>query len=183
MATHTQLMTAEDLWQLPDDGQRHELVEGVMTTMAPPGGEHGNIAVLLTYELEAHVRANKSGKVVVETGFIIQRNPDSVLSPDAAYISYERLPGGKLPKGFINGTPELVAEIISPGDLYEEVAEKVAKWLAAGTLMVLVINPRHRTVAVHRSPNTVTVLTGDDQIDGTAVVPGWTMPIHALFED
>ena len=183
MTTETRLMTAEELWQLPDDGQRHELVEGVLITMAPPGGEHGNIAVLLAFELEAHIRANKSGKVVVETGFIIRRNPDVVLSPDAAYISYERLPGGKLPKGFINGTPELARKSFRPDDLYTEVAEKVAKWLAAGTLMVLVIDPRHRTVVVHRASSTSTPLTEDDQIDGADAVPGWTMSVRALFED
>lgn len=183
MATHTRLMTAEDLWHLPDDGQRHELIEGVLTTMAPPGGEHGKLAVRLSSRLTVYVEANKLGEVFVETGCIIRRNPDVVLSPDAAYISYERLPGGKLPKGFINGTPELVAEIISPDDLYTEVAEKVAKWLAAGTLMVLVINPRHRTVTVHRPTSTSTPLTEDDQIDGAEVVPGWTMPVRSLFED
>ena len=183
MATHTQLMTAEDLWHLPDDGQRHELIEGVLTTMASPGGEHGNIAAWLVLELGAYVRSKKLGKVMVETGFIVRRNPDVVLSPDAAYISYERLPGGKLPKGFINGTPELVAEIISPDDLYTEVAEKVAKWLTAGTLMVLVINPRHRTVTVHRPTSTSTPLTEDDQIDGAEVVPGWIMSVRSLFED
>jgi Uma2 family endonuclease len=182
MTTETRLMTAEELWQLPDDGQRHELIEGVLTTMAPPGGEHGNIAVLLSFGLQAHMRANKLGKVVVESGFIIRRNPDVVLSPDAAFISYERLPGGVLSKGFIDGIPDLVAEIISPDDLYTEVAEKVAKWLAAGTLMVLVINPRHRTVTVHRPTSTSTPLTEEDQIEGADAVPGWTMSVRELFE-
>lgn len=81
------------------------------------------------------------------------------------------------------GTPDLVAEIISPSDLYTEVDEKVAKWLAAGTLMVLVINPRRRTVTVHRPTSTSNTLTEDDQIDGADAVPGWTMPVRALFED
>jgi Uma2 family endonuclease len=182
MATHAQLMTAEDLWQLPDDGQRHELIEGELTTPAPPGGEHGKLAVRLSSRLTAYVEAHQLGEVFVETGCIIRRNPDVVLSPDAAYISYERLPGGVLPEGFIDGTPDLIAEIISPGDLYTEVDEKVAQWLAAGTRMVLVINPRRRTVVVHRATSSATSLTEADQLDGADVVPGWTMPVRALFE-
>jgi Uma2 family endonuclease len=181
MTTETRLMTAEELWQLPDDGQRHELIEGELTTTAPPGGGHGKLAVRLSSRLDVYVAAHKLGEVFAETGCIIRRNPDVVLSPDAAYISYERLPGGVLPEGFIDGTPELVAEIISPGDLYTEVDEKVAKWLAAGTLMVLVINPRRRTVTVHRPTSTSTPLTEDDQIDGADVVPGWTMSVRELF--
>lgn len=182
MATQTPLMTAEELWQLPDDGQRHELIAGELTTMAPPGGTHGGIAARLTINLGAYILDKKWGEVFVETGCIIRRNPDVVLSPDAAYISYERLPGGVLPEGFIDGTPDLVAEIISPGDLYTEVDEKVAQWLAAGTRMVLVINPRRRTVVVHRATSSATSLTEADQLDGADVVPGWTMPVRGLFE-
>jgi Uma2 family endonuclease len=182
MTTETRVMTAEELWQLPDDGQRHELIEGVLTTMAPPGGTHGGIAARLTINLGAYILDKKWGEVFVETGCIIQRNPDVVLSPDAAFISYGRLPGGILPEGFIDGTPDLVAEIISPSDLYTEVDEKVAQWLAAGARMVLVINPRRHTVVVHRAASNSTPLTGDDQLDGADVVPGWTMPVRALFE-
>ncbi len=182
MTTETRLMTAEELWQLPEDHLRHELVEGVITTMAPSGGGHGKLAVRLSSRLTTYVEAHKLGEVFVETGCIIRRNPDVVLSPDVAFISYERLPGGVLPEGFIDGTPDLVAEIISPNDLYTEVAEKVAQWLTAGTRMVLVINPRRRTVIVHRATSTSTPLTEDDQIDGADAVPGWTMPVRELFD-
>jgi Uma2 family endonuclease len=182
MTTQTQLMTAEDLLRLPHGGQLHELIEGVLTTMAPPGGDHGLIAAEFSGELRAFVRANNLGRVFIETGFIIRRNPDTVRLPDVAFVSRERMAAIGRVTGFMEGAPDLAVEIISPSDLYNEVADKVAEWLAAGTRMVLVIDPRQRTVTVRRPPTDVTILTENDEIDGADVVPGWRLPVPIVFE-
>jgi Uma2 family endonuclease len=70
--------------------------------------------------------------------------------------------------------------VISPNDLYDEVEEKVGEWLAHGTRMVLVVNPR-RSVAVHRPGRDVRILGMDDTIEGEDVVPGWTLAVRDLF--
>ena len=72
-------------------------------------------------------------------------------------------------------------EVISPNDLYTEVDEKVGEWLEHGTRMVLVVNPRRRTVAVHRPGRDVRVLGMDDALQGEDVVPGWTLAVRDLF--
>ena len=72
--------------------------------------------------------------------------------------------------------------MISPNDLYTEVDEKVAEWLEHGARLVFVVNPRRRTVAVHRADGSVRVLTIDDTLDGEDVVPGWTLPVRDIFE-
>ena len=70
MAVETKLMTAEELWRMPDDGMRHELVEGELTTMSPAGARHGDIALVIGAHLRAHVAANNLGKAyAAETGF------------------------------------------------------------------------------------------------------------------
>ncbi len=76
---------------------------------------------------------------------------------------------------------DLAVEVISPYDLYTEVDEKVAMWLEHGTRMVCIVNPRRRTVAVHRAGGGVRLLTEADEIDGEDVVPGWKLPVRALF--
>ena len=83
--------------------------------------------------------------------------------------------------GYWPVAPDLVIEVISPNDRYTEVKEKVATWLAHGTRMVIVADPRHRTVEVHRSPTDVRHLTVGDTLDGGDVVPGWTVPLRELF--
>ena len=72
-------------------------------------------------------------------------------------------------------------EVISPNDLYTEVDEKITEWLAYGTRMVLVVDPRRRTVAVHRPGQAVRIFGVDDTLDGEDVVPGWQLSIRDLF--
>ena len=78
--------------------------------------------------------------------------------------------------------PDLAIEVISPNDRYTEVNEKISDWLAAGTRMVVVVNPRNRTVNVHTTDSTTTLAMGDT-LDGGDVVPGWQMPLSDIFAD
>jgi Uma2 family endonuclease len=182
MATQTRLMTADDLLHLPDDGFRYELVRGELQKMAPPGDEHGTITMNIAGPLDHYVRTQRLGRVyAAETGFRIASNPDTVLAPDVAFIRQERLEAEARVRGYRAGAPDLVAEVISPSDLYTEVAEKVEAWLAAGTQLVIIVDPRRQTLALHRSPTEMQTLTINDTLDGGPVVPGWTLPVRDVF--
>jgi len=182
MATTQRLMTAEELLRLPDDGQRHELIAGEMRAMAPSGFEHGRRTARFATSLGPYVLAHGLGEVLAaETGFLLSRDPDTVRAPDVAFVGRERADAVGEVTGYWPGAPDLAVEVISPSDLYTEVEDKVAEWLAHGTRMVLVVNPRRRTVAVHRPGAPVRQLTSDDTIDGEDVVPGWTLPVRELF--
>jgi Uma2 family endonuclease len=182
MALTQKLMTADELWRLPDDGQRHELIAGELRTMAPSGAEHGDIELAIAAPLRQHVLAHRLGRVFgAETGFRLAINPDMVRAPDAAFVTRERAAAVGRVTGYWPGAPDLAVEVISPNDLYTDVDEKVATWLEHGTRMVIVVNPRRRAVAVHRSPTQVRHLTEADTLDGEEVVPGWSMPVRDLF--
>ncbi|HSB08075.1 MAG TPA: Uma2 family endonuclease [Blastocatellia bacterium] len=84
-------------------------------------------------------------------------------------------------EGYWPGAPNLVIEVISPGDTYAEVEEKVFEWLDAGTRMVVVVNPRKRAVTVYRSLTDIVVLTENETLDGGDVVPGWSMTVKDIF--
>jgi Uma2 family endonuclease len=184
MAVEPTLMTAEDLWRLPDDGMRHELVRGELRTMPPGGYEHGLRTSILDRSLGNHVEEHDLGDVLTnEPGFRLASDPDTVRAPDVAFVSRARADAAGDVTRFWAGAPDLAIEVISPGDLYTEVEEKVAEYLEAGTRMVLVVNPRRRTVAVHRPNRPPRILTIDDAIDGEDVVPGWTLPLRRLFAD
>ena len=182
MAVTNRLMTADELWRLPDDGLRHELVARELCTMAPSGWEHGRIVVRVTTPLDQHVEANGPGAVCgAETGFLLARQPDTVRAADVAFVRRERVLASGDVKSYWPGAPDLAVEVISPSDLYTEVDEKVATWLEYGTRMVLVVNPRRRTVVVHRQGGQVRLLTKNDAIDGEDVVPGWKLAVRTLF--
>ena len=176
------IATAADLERLSGDGFRYELVDGEVRKMTPASNEHGRIAALVTVSLGQHVLANRLGSVyAAETGFRLASDPDTVRAPDAAFVSQARLDAVGAVAGYWPGAPDLVVEVVSPGDRSGEVAEKVAAWLAAGTLMVVVIEPQPRTVVVHRADGVIRTLRAGDVLEGGAVVPGWEVPIAALF--
>ena len=181
--TTIQTITADELLQQPDDGFRYELVKGELVKMAPAGSEHGKLAMRLGWRLAQHVESQNLGNVyAAETGFQLASNPDTVRAPDVAFVRQERVAEAGEVRGFWPGAPDLAVEVVSPGDTYAEVEDKVLDWLDAGTLMVAVVNPRQRTVTIYRSRADIVILTQDDLLDGNNVVPGWILPIRELFE-
>lgn len=181
MTTET-LKTAADLLQMPDDGHRYELVRGEMIRLTPAGAEHGVIAQLLAEKLSYHVRARRLGLVcAAETGYLLFRDPDTVRAPDVSFVSRERMAGVGIPQGYWPCAPDLAVEVVSPGDRFQDLVEKVRDYLAAGTRRVWVVEPRSRTVSVYRSPTEVRVLTAADELDGEDAVPGFRLPVADLF--
>ncbi|MGZ8217713.1 Uma2 family endonuclease [Methylomagnum sp.] len=167
------LITADELWLRPDDGLRHELIRGGLTSMAPAGSQHGIIALRIAASLHVYVEDHGLGVTFgAETGFKIKSNPDTVRAPDVAFVAKERFEAiGPTPK-FWPGAPDLAIEVLSPGDTYSEVQDKVVEWLESGTRLVIVADPRRRVVTVYRSLNEIRMLTENDSLEGGEVVPG-----------
>ena len=183
MATEKTLLTADDLFRMPDDHMWHELVRGELRTMAPPGAEHGWLSVEVATALQNFVKPRRLGWVLSETGFHIFQDPDTVRAPDAAFVAAHRFPEGRLPQNFPRLAPDLVVEVLSPGDTRREIEEKVADWLEAGVRLVWVVRPSARTLAVHAPGAASVVLTPDDVLDGAEVLPGFSYNVRDLFGD
>ncbi len=182
MSTPKVLLTADDLLRLSRTGKRYELVGGELVEMAPTGARHGRVAIRSGSRLNAYVEQNDLGEVfAAETGFRLERQPDKVRAPDVAFVSKGRLPPGELPKGFLDIVPDLVIEVVSPGDTATYVQAKVEDWLQAGVRLVLVMYPDTRSVAVYRSLDDVRVLTEGDQLQGDPVLPGFSCPVKEIF--
>jgi Uma2 family endonuclease len=182
MTQTLQRSTASELYEMPDDGFRYELVKGELRKMSPSGSEHGAVVVNMTVLLGQYVKKNKLGVCFgAETGFKITSDPDTVRAPDVAFIRRERIPESGIPKKFWPGAPDLAVEVLSPGDTRKEVDEKVADWLEAGARAVWVINPKRRGVTVYRPVTDVTRLSGGDELDGGNVVPGFRCKVSEIF--
>ena len=182
MSTTPTLTTADELFMMPDNGFRYELVRGEVRRMPPAGSEHGAVIMNMGTPLDQFVKAHGLGVVFgAETGFKIASDPDTVRAPDLAFVRRERIPEEGIPRGFWPGAPDLAVEVVSPGDTYTEVEEMVHDWLNAGTRMVLVLSPRTRTVAVYTSHTDVVRLTESDTLDGCEVLPGFTCRVAELF--
>jgi Uma2 family endonuclease len=182
MSTATRPTTADELFHMPDDGFRYELIEGELRKMSPTGGEHGVLSIEVGYLLSDYVRRHALGQVFgAETGFRVRRNPDTVLAPDVSFIRKERIAVIGIPQEFLPEAPALVVEVVSPGDTAEEVDDKMRRWFAAGVELGWVIYPRGRTITVYRALDDIRILTADDVLDGDSVVPGFQCRVRDLF--
>jgi Uma2 family endonuclease len=176
-------MTADELLTMPDDGMRHELVDGALLAFPPPGARHGYVQLAVASLLRPHVKAHGLGEVFVGIGFVLKRDPDVVRAPDVSFLRADRMPETGLPDGYIEGPPDLAVEVISPSNTLYEVGDKIAQFLAAGTRLAWVINPRRRTVAVHAPGGPVHVLGDADLLDAADVVPGFRRTVRELMGD
>lgn len=141
------------------------------------GVEHGLVEARIVSHLERHVREHGLGFVVAGgTGFRIGLD-DSVQVPDGAFIEAARF---ETTRGYFRGAPDLAIEVVAAHELFTDVEEKIRRWVAAGTRMVIVIMPDNESVEVIRG-RFGTPLTIDDTLSGADVVPGWSLPLRELF--
>lgn len=183
MATKTKL-TAEDLWRLGEGDVRRELVDGEVIEMPPVGGEHGGVTGTIARRLGDHVDRHPRGKVLAgDVGFILRlaTDPERVRAADVAFVSFERLPGGRLPEKFIVGAPDLAVEVLSPSDNPIQVQQKVRDYLEAGSRLVWIIAPAARTATVYRPDGSARLLREHEALDGEDVLPGLRIPLAEIF--
>jgi Uma2 family endonuclease len=182
MRTATEPFTADDLFKNPRDGYRYELVKGELIKEPPAGNIHGNRAMRLGWRLARHAESNDLGVVfAAETGFRLSTNPDTVRAPDVAFVARTRIEAAGEFDGFWPGAPDLAVEVLSPGDSYTDVEEKVAEYLDAGTRAVWVVDPRRRTITVYRALTDIAILTENNTLEGRDILPGFSCPVAEIF--
>ncbi len=174
-------MTAEELLAYNLPNKRTELVRGRLVVREPAGYEHGRVAAEILLRVATHVRKHGLGTVLAaETGFTLQRAPDTVRAPDVAFIRADRAPV-RGTRGFPELAPDLAVEVRSPDDRRSEVAEKVADWLAAGAAVVWVVDPEARTVVVHLAGETPRTIHEADTLSGGDLLPGFEVLVRELL--
>ncbi len=178
----TKLLTAVDLYNLPDHGGHNELVKGEIAPMSLAGAQHGKIAARLGCYLGNYVEDNNLGVVyAAETGFTIEEAPDTVRAPDAAFVARERIPAEGEPPGFWAIAPDLAAEVLSPFDQASAVQKKITEYLQAGVRLVWLVDPETQTVTVYNSLADVQILLVEDVLEGGKIVPGFSLSLTRLF--
>jgi Uma2 family endonuclease len=182
MATGPGVMTAEELLQLPD-GARHELVRGHLRVMPLAGHVHGRIAARIGARLTTFVDAHRLGVTfAAETGFLLQRQPDTVRAPDASFVSNARLAVSNSPsQGYFSGPPDIAIEVLSPSDRRSRVAEKTEAWLVAGCIAVVVLDPSSESATIHRSSGQTEPIASDGELSVPEVLPGWSVSLRDIF--
>ncbi len=180
MASIAQTITAQQLFEMPEH-ERFELVQGELVPMSPPGFDHGCIVLDIAAALREFVQSRKLGLVAVEAGFCVSHDPDTVRSPDVAFVRAERIPSGGV-RAFFQGAPDLAVEVISPSDRASEVISKAQDWLQAGCIAVWVIDPETKTVTVYSNRPQTLFLSEKDTLVCEELLPGFRLPIAQVFD-
>lgn len=151
--------------------------------MFPEGGIHGKTAMNIGAVLLQFVRQHNLGIVLsAGTGFYTAYDPDTVRSADAMFFSNERVEELGDLTGFLRLVPDLAVEVMSPGDTYTEVEEKVAEYFNAGVRLIWVVVPKTQGVVVYRPRKEALRLNREDKLTGENVLPGFEISVAELFE-
>jgi Uma2 family endonuclease len=180
MATVAGFVTAQQLFEMPGH-ERFELVQGELIPMSLPGFDHGCIVLDIAAALREFVQRRKLGLVAVEAGFCVSHDPDTVRSPDVAFVQAARIPAGGV-RSFFQGVPDLAVEVISPSDRASEVIAKARDWLQFGCRAVWVIDPETRTATVYASGPQTLLLSANDALACEDLLPGFRLPLSQIFD-
>jgi Uma2 family endonuclease len=177
------LITAGEFARMPapPDGSKQELVRGVIVTMPPPGFHHGVCQVRVASLLDGHARANRQGRVTVESGLITEQDPDTVRGPDVSFWSFARLPEDQRPEGYPDVAADMCVEILSPHRRLRTILEKLREYFARGVRMVWVVDPEDRTVTVYRTPDEGRLYHESATLSGEDVLPGFSCRVAEIF--
>jgi Uma2 family endonuclease len=126
-------LTRADLARMPDDGRRHELIDGVLLVTPAPAFVHQRIVLLLAMKLE---QACPPELCALTAPFDVVLATDTVVQPDVLVARRDNFGSGDLP-----GPPLLAVEVLSPSTRRFDVMLKFSRYEAAGCAAYWVVDP------------------------------------------
>ena len=177
------LLTADDLLAMPDDGKKYELVRGELIEMPPPSVMHamvtGRIGVRVGHFIDER---NLPFIYRTEAGIYLEQDPDTVRAADFTVLSLERI-GEVIPeRGYVIGlVPDLVVEVVSPGNSAPLCRRRAQMWLDASVRLVLTALIDAREIVTNHDNGAVRQFGIDDTLTLDPVLPGFACPVADIF--
>jgi Uma2 family endonuclease len=162
------------------EGRLFELVDGVLVEKAVRACE-ALLALALGRFLLNFLDEHDLGVAVGADGFL-RLFPGSVRAADVAFISWDKLPAGKLPDAPVPDLfPDLVVEVLSVGNTRAEMERKRRDYFHAGVRVVWEIQAKTQTAVIYSSPTTGRRIPRTGSLTGGEVLPGFVLPLATLF--
>jgi Uma2 family endonuclease len=161
----------------------YEVVDGEIREKIV-GAEEIEIATLLSGFLFNFLCQRKLGRVLTEMMFRINVAKDLQRRPDVAFVSHSRWPANRrAPRVSVwDLVPDLAIEVVSPSNSASDVHRKIHEYFDAGVSKVWVVYPEQKNIYIYASPTKIQVLQLGDELDGGDLLPGFKLPLSALFE-
>ena len=175
-------LTIKDLERLqaqnPD--YRMELVGGEIIVMSPSGLESDEVAAEIVRLLGNWVRPRRLGRVTASSaGFILPNADEDVRAPDASFIRANRLK--RTTQDYAQLVPDLMFEVKSKSDSLAKLRQKIQDFLALGTQVGVLVDPRTRTMEVYRPNSEKVVLRDGDILTVPELLPGWELAVADVW--
>ena len=177
-------LTYDDFVHFPDDGKRHELIDGEHNVTPSPNIRHQAILGNLHFAVRSWLETHPVGRVFFAPLDIVFTQFD-VVEPDLLYMSHERA-GQILTEKHVCGVPELVVEWLHRAHA-GETRRSSALYERTGVSEYWIVDPKDASVRVYRregvtfaAPVDLTRDAGD--VLTTAILLGLTLPLTRVFK-
>lgn len=174
-------LTYEDYELIPEDGQRHEILDGEHYVSPAPSVQHQRISMRLSSRLHLFVEENGLGEVLAAPTDVLLSRHD-ILQPDILFVFRER--AAILTQRHVQGAPDLVVEILSVSNRQLDERLKLARYELFGVREYWIVDPLVKRVHVflpsgnrfHRTAE----LSAQDILT-TPLLPGFEISLSDLF--
>jgi Uma2 family endonuclease len=174
-------LTYEDYLGFPEDGFRHEIIEGEHYMSPPPLVRHQRILLRISYLIQSYLETHAIGEVLFAPVAVLL-SEFNVFEPDLLYLSHER--AHQLTEKNLQGAPDLVVEILSPSTKSRDKRLKREVYERTGVDEYWVVDPDLNLVDVYRRDGerfAEPVQYRRDQVLATAMPPEFAMSLERLF--
>ena len=172
-------LTFEDYCLLPDDGRRHEIIDGEHYVNPSPNTKHQIISRQMAFAMWGFVEPRQLGEVFYAP-FDVVLSPFDVVEPDIVFVSAAR--SHILTSANIQGAPDLVVEILSPSNRQYDQIVKFKRYDALGVAEYWIVDPDAETVTIYRRTSTGFALAPMSDILTTPLIPGFALPTRDIFK-
>ena len=178
-------LTYEDFLDFPDDGRRHELIDGEHYVTPSPNAKHQVIVGNLHWLIRRYLEEQPRGRVFLAPFDVVFSSFD-VVEPDLLYISTERL--AVLTAKHVRGAPDLVVEILSEGTRRTDEVTKRRLYERFQVQEYWVVDPVIDTIKVYRASGDGYQRAGEYALEAadaftTPLLPGLTLALADVFKD
>jgi Uma2 family endonuclease len=181
----TRTYTAAEFEQLPDDGNRYDLIDGKLHRIPEFDAEHAEICDFLYQQITAFDPEQKLGRLFRATGILIDNN--NVRVPDLTFVTAQNLPSITHNR-VLPVTPDLVIEVWARSQFKKNSIEdaefnKIHLYRQIGVKMIWAINSDNFTAVVFQPIDLLPVTVIDNgNLDGENILPGFKLAVMSIFE-
>jgi Uma2 family endonuclease len=176
-------LTYEDLLAMPDDGLRHEIIDGVLYVSPSPNRPHQFTVGKLYQAIANYLDTNPVGEAYLSPFDVVFTRHD-VVQPDLIFVTAARL--SVLTERNVSGSPDLAVEVLSPGTRRVDLKLKRELFEREGVIEYWIIDPIEGTIDVMRREGLPLVECARlDQTRGdvltSPLMPGLEIQLRKLF--